>query len=149
MDFRPTDIEYDRNRLARPAVQFVDQLAINDVSSDRRPSVVSNTMETIKTDHGPFKSLQVPTGWKQSVQKIDNTGQMIKLSATGDDTSGFLGICDRGRPVADASATSFSDLITKNPDLKVAKILLPSQIKDLEQVMGYTSVGDNQFTQCE
>jgi len=146
MDFRPIEFEYDKNHFARPATQIVDRLTLNDITSDTRPSVVSNSMETIKTDRGPFQSVQVPNGWHQTVQRIDNTGQMIKMSAAGDDKGGFLGICDRGRSVGEASATAFSDLISKNQDIKAVKVLLPSQIRDLEQVMGYTSVGDNQFT---
>lgn len=88
-------------------------------------------------------SITLPGTWKSSGNDR-GTMKMTRFSAPGD--SANLVLFERGMPVNVQSSRAFDKLISENANLTKPKELMPTEIKNLTQVLGSTTVGDNQYT---
>ena len=97
-------------------------------------------------EHGPCKSLLAPDSWLRVDEHRDGASWLSKFVPPNDTDNTLLGIFDRGIPINDASMLSFNKLLHEAHSTTSERKLQSDEIKSLAQVMGVTSVGDNQFT---
>lgn len=95
-------------------------------------------------DDGPFKDIDVPNSWLRAEGHPFGRSTVHGFNAPDGKTS--LNVYDRGVTTDDASAKAFSKLLTDNPNLSRPKVLMPNQIRALEDVLGRGKLGDNQYT---
>ena len=88
-------------------------------------------------------AIELPDSWKSSTSDR-GTMKMTTFSAGADSAS--LVLYDRGAPVNEQSATAFKKLLSDNAHLDKSKELLPTEIKNLSQILGSTTAGDNQYS---
>lgn len=93
---------------------------------------------------GSIKKLSVPPGWQPKVTKgVDAGSGSEKGFFPSDNTDVCLSLFSRGTPVSPEQALGFNRLL-------VSKImgteLTETEFGKLAHVLGYTTVGDNQYT---
>lgn len=88
-------------------------------------------------------SISLPGSWNRDERSIGGPRTLITFSNNND--SATLSLYDRGKDVRASSAKYFNDILSANANLKNPKALNPDEIKNLAEVMGSTTAGDNQY----
>jgi len=108
-----------------------------------RPPLGKNTMVDQQATNFIGAAITLPETWKSS---SGDRGTMKMTIFSSPKDSADLVLFDRGAPLSDLSAKAFNKLLSENANLTKPKELLPTEIKNLANVMGGTTIGDNQYT---
>ena len=99
----------------------------------------------VKGPDGSIASVTVPVGWQSEESSYLKEGQVIRYHAN-DGTGLTFGIMETGRPVSTTAQADFERMLAANKDIRQPKPLTPDEISKLSEVLGRTTLGDNQHS---
>ena len=88
-------------------------------------------------------SISLPDSWNRASAQGGGRAQITVF--TSPDGTAQMFLFDRGIPVKKESATALKKLLSDNANLTRARELAPREIRKLSDVLGVTTIGDNQF----
>jgi hypothetical protein len=94
-----------------------------------------------------IKSISLPSGWNLArKQSSKNRQSQLEIYRLPTDPWFQIDLCYRGEPASQASSTAFACLLDSKPADCRCEVLMPKEIRELAEVMGSDTVGNNQFT---
>lgn len=128
----------------QPAIYRVAEKVLSEQVKDSTHTTKQMSDKKESIDTGPIKEIEVPSSW---VATNDHPyGRATAYGFNSPDGKTSLNVYDRGGTMDDASTKAFNKLLADNSNLARPKVLIPSQIRDLENVLGRGKLGDNQYT---
>lgn len=109
-------------------------------SGEKRMTASSNMQEIVE---GPIKNVDIPPTWSKNTRYDDGVGTTTSFKSAGSAAS--INSVERNRPISQKCADEFKQLLDDNTNLSSPKMLTPSQIRSLSEVLGH-AMGDNQYT---
>ena len=110
--------------------------------------MLSNTPAEVEViNFGQIGKIVAPQGWVlEDAQEDSLSAKKLKLFHVADAREINITVYFRGAPVSDTSASRLLALFKAKPALKAPEQLSLEEVKSLTQVFGYSTAGDNQFT---
>jgi hypothetical protein len=108
--------------------------------------------QLIVRNQGPIAELSMPSSWLMHTEEFRGYGQrtLIQLvpirQSDQPDWNTTISVFYRGFPVSDAGAASFNQLLAQLKPGTSSKLLFGDSLKDLTEILGDTTAGDNQYT---
>jgi hypothetical protein len=90
-------------------------------------------------------SVTVPVGWQSEERTYLKEGHVVRYYPHDGSDLAF-GIMETGRPVSAAAQADFDRMLSANKDIRQPKALTPDEISKLSEVLGRTTLGDNQYS---
>lgn len=90
------------------------------------------------------KKISLPDSWSRSERHLGGHAALTSFSSPNDDAT--FSLYDRGNKLDDRSASYFKKLLDDNKSIDKPVVLMPTQIRELANVMGTSNAGDNQYT---
>jgi hypothetical protein len=116
---------------------------------ERRPTtMVTNQPAPVEIhDFGSIRKIVAPPGWKKIVDKPTSIGTRVgELFHPVEDVDVNISAFYRGMPVDDKSAQALAGMVLAHMPAGQSRSLSEDEIKSLATVMGFSTVGDNQYT---
>jgi hypothetical protein len=99
------------------------------------------------TNFGSVKRIVGPPTWKKIVDTPTSIGTRAgELLHPPDDAEVNINVFYRGLPIDDKSANIFSLMLSAHIGAGASRNLTNDEIKSLGTVMGFSTIGDNQYT---
>jgi hypothetical protein len=108
--------------------------------------------QLIVRDQGPIAELSVPSSWVMHTEEFRSYGQrslvqLLPLRQSDQlDWNTTISVFYRGFPVSEAGAARFHQLLKQILPNQAPKFVFGDTLKDLAEILGDTTVGDNQYT---
>jgi hypothetical protein len=108
--------------------------------------------QLIVRNQGPIAELSVPSSWLMHTEEFRSYGQrtliqLVPLRQSEQlDWNTTISVFYRGFPVSDAGAAQFKQLLAQLNPGGSPKLLFGDTLKDMAEIMGDTTTGDNQYT---
>ncbi|MBZ0185619.1 MAG: hypothetical protein K8F91_05150 [Candidatus Obscuribacterales bacterium] len=93
---------------------------------------------------GPIKSLDIPSLWNRSDSYESGVGSIVTFKPGVGDAS--ITSMEHNSPISDRAAQDFKRLLADNIGNTKPKVLTLAEIRSLTEVLGSTTMGDNQYT---
>jgi hypothetical protein len=100
---------------------------------------------TVKFGGGAIAELSVPATWKHQENPYAGRGTVTRLQPN-DSNVPAVAVIETGAKLLDNPNKAFRQLIADNQNLSVPKPLTAREVAALADVMGMSSIGDNQYT---
>jgi hypothetical protein len=131
-------------------IHYVQQA---NIKHERRAEKRLGTMVTNQpaqaeiTNFGSVKRIVGPPTWKKIVDAPSSIGTRVgELLHPAEDVEVQINVFYRGMPIDDKTANIFSLMLSAHAGHGGSRNLTPDEIKSLATVMGFSTVGDNQYT---
>lgn len=99
------------------------------------------------TNFGSLKKIVGPPTWKKIVERPTGVGTRVgELLHPPEDVNVNINAFYRGLPVDETVANMFSLMLSAHIGNNESRNLSPDEIKALRMVMGFSTIGDNQYT---
>jgi hypothetical protein len=109
--------------------------------------VTNQSVQAEITNFGSVKKVVGPPGWTKTIDTPTSIGTRAgELFHPADDAGVNINVFYRGMPIDDKSANIFSLMLSAHSGSASSRDLTADEIKSLATVMGFSTVGDNQYT---
>jgi hypothetical protein len=127
----------------------IDHALIGDVFSGGKGNMSQRATNDV-TNVGPIAKLEIPNNWSRFVDNQTGIGHRMHMEFTPpgkEDT--HVSVLYPGFPLNRNAADNLDRLLADNQNLSTPRALTPEQIRSLSDVLGNTTVGDNQYSNQE
>ncbi len=94
---------------------------------------------------GPIESISMPPGWVLGRMQSNGEGK-LEIFRPAADPWCQMDIYYRGAATSKPAADAFAHILETKPANVRCEVLLPKEIRELSEVMGLATIGNNQFT---
>lgn len=98
------------------------------------------------SNFGSLKRIVGPPTWKKIVERPNLGTRVGELLHPPEDVDVNINAFYRGLPIDDKTANIFSLMLSAHKGAGAARNLTADEIKSLATVMGFSTIGDNQYT---
>ncbi|MBX9720636.1 MAG: hypothetical protein K2X81_04525 [Candidatus Obscuribacterales bacterium] len=93
-------------------------------------------------NQGPLRSLEIPSDWQRDDSYA--RGPRIKFLSSKSDQTNFV-VLYEDRSISHAAQDFFRSMLQRRSELN-KKSLTPTEIKEVREILGSTTAGDNQYS---
>ncbi len=133
-------------RLVRSSTEQTSQVLTREVSVGDRTFIASARTKGEMTDFGQIKEITLPEGWVEAPAEKGLSTVTLRMFHPEGKNDISINLYYRGQPLDEDSARTFHNLLSARAGSHAPEKLSPLEIRSLDRAMGYTTVGDNQYT---